>query len=495
MYGIGINISDSKNEIAKAEKTEDSEIKRDFIREKQEGIDIAERLMPQEEYFNSLSYTEKLSFWKKNKLHPLCWAYHVGENEQSKSKFFSVFPEKKEEFPIYFEEYARASKMEIPLMYDLDKIKEIYFSKTLNNPQAITYTENELNKYNSIVERHFKGSHPNLSPSYKTGFNSIVNREEIDFERYKISPPDFHSVLNGIIHAQIIPILEDQLVILKEEKKKPKNLKSTDENNSKIETHEYSLRQFIDMAIRWKIDAIHSTVSKHHPFSPIFDNYIKNGRGNLENFRIGLKNTLLQTKPESLRIHEIDFKDRFLPSINRYLTWYNEHLKEFAKFGGYSPYEIMYEIAVSTKREILMYFPEEKTNSQSLPTKTGKENNSQASFKLKSGTIKETHQDILNVLKSGGLISKQTTPPNFRKIFSGNEVSNKIEWIGTISSLHIFVSEIWKLQGNGKGKWKTALNCFTHAKGLTEKKLQNNKDVKPEDKVTVKKAIKHFTTA
>jgi hypothetical protein len=117
------------------------------------------------------------------------------------------------------------------------------------------------------------------------------------------------------------------------------------------------------------------------------------------------------------------------------------------------------------------------------------------SFKLKSEIRNRVEfKDIYDALKKGNLISNSTTLPNFKQIFSGNEVVNKIEWIGAISALHIFVSEVWKFQISGKGKWKTTLNCFTHEKGLTEKNLQNNKEAKPVDKATIKKATKYFTT-
>jgi len=126
----------------------------------------------------------------------------------------------------------------------------------------------------------------------------------------------------------------------------------------KIQTHEYSLRQFIDMAVRYKIDGVYATVTKGHEFSMTFEYFINNLRANFENFRAGLKNEL--NKTENWKAHKIDIEKRFLPEIEHYFKWYAEHKEETKKFNPYNPYELMYENMISTKQEILNYFPEQE---------------------------------------------------------------------------------------------------------------------------------------
>jgi hypothetical protein len=124
---------------------------------------------------------------------------------------------------------------------------------------------------------------------------------------------------------------------------------------------EYELRQFIDMALRWKIEGVYNSRTENRPFS-IFQHYVENARDNFELFSTQLNKKL--TKTENWRAIEIDLKDRFLLMIDGYLNWYEQNKAELVKFEPYCPYTIMLSIIESTKAEILKYFPQ---NNKPLP--------------------------------------------------------------------------------------------------------------------------------
>ena len=126
-------------------------------------------------------------------------------------------------------------------------------------------------------------------------------------------------------------------------------------NEIEVWYSEYELRQFIDMAIRWSIKGVYADKTEHKPFS-IFDIYIKNSRYNFELFSTQLKNKL--TENSNWKAFEIDLKDRFLGMLNQYIKWYALNKKETEKFIPYNPYELMFGIIESTKKEILKYFPD-----------------------------------------------------------------------------------------------------------------------------------------
>lgn len=126
-------------------------------------------------------------------------------------------------------------------------------------------------------------------------------------------------------------------------------------NEIKVWPSEYELRQFIDMAIRWKIEVIYTSRTEDRPFS-MFTHYVNNARYNYELFSSQLNDKLTQN--ENWRAVGIDLKSRFLIGIERYIKWYGENKSEFEKFQPYCPYTIMLSTIESTKDEILKYFPE-----------------------------------------------------------------------------------------------------------------------------------------
>lgn len=117
---------------------------------------------------------------------------------------------------------------------------------------------------------------------------------------------------------------------------------------------EYELRQFIDTATRWTIESVYQHKIDLNNYYSIFDYEVKNSRQNFELFCLQLKKRLTQNT--NLNVIEIDLKDRFLPMLNRYIEWYNVNKKETEKFNPYNPYEMMFSIIESTKKEILKYF-------------------------------------------------------------------------------------------------------------------------------------------
>ena len=207
-------------------------------------------------------------------------------------------------------------------------------------------------------------------------------------------------------------------------------------NQNKIENHEYHLRQFIDIATRWNIDGIFRNVTPTSPFSPILEGFVLNARGLYEGFRHGLVNEL--TDKANWKAHELDIRDRFLPMINGYLNWFQEHKTETEVFGGYNPYKNMYEIIVSTKSEILKYFPDsptQETKEPDLPSITPTQENQKVmllhelgvfDFLIEKHKLKDNYTQLAQIVESFSGIKQDTIRQTYRAILgqSLNEKNN-----------------------------------------------------------------------
>lgn len=67
-----------------------------------------------------------------------------------------------------------------------------------------------------------------------------------------------------------------------------------------------------------------------------------------------------------------------------------------------------------------------------------------------------------SILRSMQYIEGTTTLPDFKKIFSGKEVANKINWTGNINELRYFIKQLIDKKKILKPKeyWQVAINCF-----------------------------------
>ncbi len=119
--------------------------------------------------------------------------------------------------------------------------------------------------------------------------------------------------------------------------------------NIEIEKHEYNLRRFIDIALRYSTEMILKSRTETNMF-PFVDVQIKNLRHYFESFKSQL--TIERDKPENGQAFETDIKNRFLPMIIGYNRWYEEHKEETKKFEPYNFFEWVYENMVSTMNEI-----------------------------------------------------------------------------------------------------------------------------------------------
>lgn len=124
-------------------------------------------------------------------------------------------------------------------------------------------------------------------------------------------------------------------------------------DNTEIWHSEYEIRQFIDMAVRYGIDGVYKSRTENKPFS-VFTFQVENSKDNFDKFCIQLRNKLSITN--NWKAIEYDIKDRFLPMINQYLSWYKSNAESLNKFEPYNPYALMLSIIESTKNEIVKYF-------------------------------------------------------------------------------------------------------------------------------------------
>ena len=137
----------------------------------------------------------------------------------------------------------------------------------------------------------------------------------------------------------------------------------------KIETWEYSLRQFIDIATRWSIHSIKlQTYPPNSPFSSVLWPFVKDATEHFDGFKSELRDQFKQA-PYPTRL-ETDIKSRFMAGIDHYLGWYNDHKSEIEAegFGEYDPYRSMLNVIESTREQIFLWFPETKKSKAGSPT-------------------------------------------------------------------------------------------------------------------------------
>jgi hypothetical protein len=116
---------------------------------------------------------------------------------------------------------------------------------------------------------------------------------------------------------------------------------------------EYELKQFIDIAIRYPIGGVHSSITKKNPYSSFFADLPKL-RHEFQLFRTQLNQKLSEST--NWKAIEIDLNKRFNSEIDRYFKWYEINKEKTELFGNYNPYEIINNISQSVKKEISDYF-------------------------------------------------------------------------------------------------------------------------------------------
>lgn len=101
----------------------------------------------------------------------------------------------------------------------------------------------------------------------------------------------------------------------------------------------------------------------------------------------------------------------------------------------------------------------------------------------------------MEALKRSALIDKDTTLPNFRKVFSGKGIEQKIIWSGNISELVHFIKTLHntakKVEDTKQKQWEITINCFQMADGteLTRDKLRRQKNDDVAKAAIIEKAV------
>lgn len=93
-------------------------------------------------------------------------------------------------------------------------------------------------------------------------------------------------------------------------------------------------------------------------------------------------------------------------------------------------------------------------------------------------------RELFDSLKSNNFIEKSTGYTDFRKIFSGDPVTNRVIWSGKISELHYFIELISKkdksISDLKQHHWEVACKCFIWPDGseIDRAKLKEQKNPK-----------------
>jgi macrodomain Ter protein organizer (MatP/YcbG family) len=96
--------------------------------------------------------------------------------------------------------------------------------------------------------------------------------------------------------------------------------------------------------------------------------------------------------------------------------------------------------------------------------------NSLHSFTYKQlSTNPDKLTDLCDSLKKNNLISKETTVPNFKRVFTNSEIKTPIIWTGKVSELYYFIklihNELELVEYLKQDQWKITCQCFVDANG------------------------------
>jgi DNA-directed RNA polymerase subunit L len=101
--------------------------------------------------------------------------------------------------------------------------------------------------------------------------------------------------------------------------------------------------------------------------------------------------------------------------------------------------------------------------------------------------------DLCDGLKNKGFIADDTSKTDFRKIFSGKEITKPITWTGTISDLHYFVKLIHNINKSvidlKQHQWEVACKCFIRSDGSSFDRQQLKEQKKPKSTSTILEKI------
>ncbi len=100
---------------------------------------------------------------------------------------------------------------------------------------------------------------------------------------------------------------------------------------------------------------------------------------------------------------------------------------------------------------------------------------------------------LLNELKSLELINKDTKAKDFKKVFSGKDIINKIIWTGNISQLYHFIiylhNKAKKVEDTKQKQWFITINCFVMYDGTILKNSKLKSQQSPTDTKDIENAI------
>lgn len=222
-----------------------------------------------------------------------------------------------------------------------------------------------------------------------------------------------------------------------------------------------------------------------------------------------LKDTPYYNYPETsinhwLKEYGADIKDfpefkkgELHQQLNRFAFWQLLEEKEHLLLVDLQ-YDFFYYGAMIEAKKMISFIDELLNPQKTIEVKKSKKVEKPHSFTY-NYFITQMGQvtDLMNVLKKNKLIKADTELTYFRKIFSGEEVINKIVWTGNISELYYFI----KYLNNESGKiqklkndllWFVAVKCFVLEDGIDINRTRLRKQQPPSNSQKLENIINNF---
>lgn len=126
----------------------------------------------------------------------------------------------------------------------------------------------------------------------------------------------------------------------------------------------------------------------------------------------------------------------------------------------------------------------------------------EGSYGIHSFTYKQYHtapdklKDLCDSLKKHGFIDQDTTVPNFKKVFSGEEVTNPVHWTQSFSALYYFIklihSDFELVENLKQDHWKITSKCFVKKDGTLFDNSKFRGQKRPATADLLEKVVEHI---
>jgi hypothetical protein len=417
----------------------------------------------------AVEYKRKIdNLWETHKFDPTYFDSFISGpllNEFSKSIYERIRPLNNQEINRYLNLSLQQFKTHTPPKRH--KAFLLNYHNTYWYPNVMEYKENEYDaKYATHVWKHYNTHFQTFKDTFQKIYDDFKASLSGTTETAKpsISDDNFRIFINALEYNY--PIENAPVSAYHQWKYNLSYLKKEVLNNL-IHLDQDARKPYINrLKFELNEELQHSQTTREE-LDRLYDKYETSEEQLLRNrsFENPLHIAIYDEPPK----FEDTFEEGFNPDTeNIQFTFYNFHYGEIIREAIIFLNEQAFEYGFGTKEETPP--PPIKTKPSALSFNYIHYNNDQPNITY-----------LMDSLKRNALIHQETKIGNFRSVFSGRPVEQKIIWTGNISELAHFIKTLHniakKVHDTKQKQWEITINCFELADGteLTKDKLRTQK--------------------